>query len=295
MEGKNANDFDDQQKKDEQKEEVAKWDDTDPGLFKSEDNNMPVVEQPKKVETKESKTAGEIKFGGSRPTFGGMSGGAPKFAKNKNEKIVNAEEFPDLGGAVPEQTSKKDKTSSSKSGPPKFKTANNRFDGLQGMVATTNAEDDKIARAEDKRDRPYKPKKREDEFFGNFRSNNKEIKAKETEPTEASDAPAASGPPKFNFVNNKKGAMTMAKAQEEALKVKQEEEKNKTPEEKSKPKYDDKPRKHNPKEKKSDKFERAPAKESVPKPKAKKPKQVFEKADLGDSEWGKGGLEEMLQ
>lgn len=316
--------------KQEAKDEVAKWDETDSSMFKSKDPIMAKIEQPKVEDHKENKTAGDIKFGGHVPSFGNKSG-PPKFAKSKNEKIVNEEEFPDLGDALAEKTESKGKKTQASNN-----NANNRFERLQGMVATTNAEEGKPKTYEK---REYKPKKQKDEFFGNFRSTNKDIVSKESEKTEEnteskpiefarSTDSSASGPPKFSFTNKKKDAMTMAKAQEEALKAKEElakKEQNEPKKTEDKPRkfddkprrfddkprnFDDKPRKFDDKnkkpfnkDKKSDKFvkgenlekaEKTSSKDVNSKPKAKKPKVAHEKAELAD-EWNTGSLEDMLK
>lgn len=281
-----------EENKQDNKDEVATWDDKDLEIFKPEKQFIPAQTEPKADEHKHAKNAAEIQFGGSRPVFGG---GMPKFGKSKNEKIVNEAEFPDLGGALAPKDSKQDnKTEKDQpsNGIPQFSNANNRFEGLQNMVQKTYTEADKDKKPKEK---PLKPREK-DEFFGNFRETNKEIKTKEKEvKAEPVAASSDENKPKFNFVNNKKGAMTMAKQQEEAMKLKEQQEKEKPHEEKKKP-YEEKKKKFD-KPFKPKHEEKVPEKEkkSLDNPKAKKPKVAKEKADLGESEWGAGNLEDILK
>lgn len=176
-------------------------------------------------------------------------------------------------------------------------------------------EDKEVYRREGGRDddRTRKPK---DEFFGNFRQQNKDGVAKDESKTEEApkeESTGSSGPP-LMFTNKKKDAMTMAKAQELALQRKAEEEKNKPKEKPAKKyddkKFDDKKKPYKPKEK-NDKFDRAdnkknydakpkgkvvPKKEKVIVEKTEKPKKervALEKAEL-DNEWGKDELGNIL-
>lgn len=181
-------------------------------------------------------------------------------------------------------------------------------------------EDKEVYRREGGRDddRTRKPK---DEFFGNFRQQNKDGVAKDESKTEEApkeESTSSSGPP-LMFTNKKKDAMTMAKAQELALQRKAEEEKNKPKEKPAKKyddkkyddkKFDDKKKPYKPKEK-NDKFDRAdnkknydakpkgkvvPKKEKVIVEKTEKPKKervALEKAEL-DNEWGKDDLGNIL-
>jgi hypothetical protein len=239
---------------------------------------------------KTSKDADDIQFGSSRPTFGAR----PMFNKGKNEKIVNAEEFPDLGGAVVSKAEIKKNNAKSSNGPPKFASTNkNMFEGLKNVVEQNPAgkPKDEITR-EKREDRPYRPREEKDEFFGNFRSTNKDIKPKESDPKEESGSTPTfssrpsddSGKPKFNFTNNKKGAMTMAKQGEEAKKLKDEQEKNKKPE--SEVKKEDSFRNKNDE---NNKFERkaptAASEKSNEKPKSWKPKAPKEKDEVEDNGW----------
>jgi hypothetical protein len=172
-------------------------------------------------------------------------------------------------------------------------------------------------RNNDDRPRDYDRKPREDrdneednESFGNFRSANKHIGTKDSELTNF-DAPSTSsesGPPKFNFTNNKKGVMTMAKAQEEALKRKEESDKIEAENPKPALKVEDNPKPRTEKKdggfKRSDfnsdkpKFEKS-EKTEKPKQEKFKPKKVkgaFEVkpgADL-DDDWGRSKLEDKL-
>lgn len=337
LEGKDVDDLANQEVKPE-KEAVAKWDETDPELFKSEQNTLPTTVQSKQEETKESKTASDIQFGGNVPKFGG---GPPKFKKTKNEKIVNEEEFPEIGGeAAAKKTAAKSgddkQTSGSKgSAAPKFAGGANRFEALKDIAPAQPAPQTEGGdKHEEKRERKHHDKKPKDEFFGNFRSTNKDIKPKEPEkkpePTVKQEETPSSGPPKFHFTNAKKDAMTMAKAQEIALKEKeaqdklrQEEEKNKKPADKKygdkkfgekkygdrehgDKKFGDKKKDFKPRDKQSDKFERHgdqkssdkkidEKKPAEKKTKPAKPKVAAEKADMGENEWGKGNLEDMLK
>jgi hypothetical protein len=323
LEGKDVEDMTQETKAD--KEDVAKWDETDPELFKSEQTTLAPVAQTKQEEAKDSKSASDIQFGGAMPKFGG---GPPKFSKSKNEKIVNEEEFPEIGGDLAAKKSgakagdDKQATGSKSSGAPKFSGGANRFEGLKDVAAAapaTQTEDDKAAGRHDRKHQPRKPK---DEFFGNFRSANKDIKTKEPEskpePTEKKEEASSGGPPKFHFTNTKKDAMTMAKAQEIALKEKEVQDKLREEEEKNKKhsdkKYGDKKfgdkkfgdkkfgdkKDFKPRDK-TDKFERPSDKktdEKKPvekKTKPVKPKVAGEKADMGENDWGTGSLEDMLK
>jgi hypothetical protein len=271
---------------------VATWDDKDLPIFKPEKQLIGVQPESKADEHKHAKNAAEIQFGGAKPVFGG---GMPRFGKSKNEKIVNEEEFPDLGGVLIAKDAKKDnkvEKEQPSNGIPQFSNVNNRFEGLQNIAQQTTTDAEKDRRP---KERTQKPKEK-DTFFGNFRETNKEIKSKESEIKAEPIAADADdeNKPKFNFVNNKKGAMTMAKQQEEAMKLKELQEKQKVHEEKKKPfekkTFEKKPYKP--------KFEdKAPEaeKKSLDKPKAKKPKVVKEKAELGESEWGAGNLEDILK
>ena len=220
----------------------ANWEDTDQDLFKPEVTQPSKPVEEKSKEPQEIKSASNISFGTGVPRFGGGSG-PPKFG-GKKEKIVNAEEFPEIGGEVLAKKGGDDKNSSS-SGPPKFKSnkTSNMFSGFN-EVGAMNKDSPKNSKPAYKEKVPYeKPRekkvyKTKDEFFGNFRDGNKrevpDPPKKEEKDTDI--AFNSSGPPKFSFTNAKKDAMTMAKAQEIALKKKEEEDKNKEKEEKEKPK-----------------------------------------------------------
>lgn len=275
------------------------------------------VEGKKKNDT-EGKSASDIKFSSGKPSFGS---GPPKF---KSTAKMSKEQFPEIGGKVGQ------KDESTKDEAPTMKGPN-RFEGLQDRDKESRHDhkdghkkyDDKFKKG------PRKPREEKDEFFSNFRNNNKDIVAKESDPkpTEKSDsAPTASadGPPKFNFTNNKKGAMTMAKAQEDAAARKAEfdkeiEQENKKKEEeakrrenriakdkfkddkfkdgKNKPHKNDEFRKHD--KPKEDKKKHEDVKKTEEKPKAKPakaPKEIKEAADLkGVNEWGEGKLEDFLK
>lgn len=296
-----------EEKKDvKEKDEVAKWDETDPDIFKpSQPTKLITATESKPEETAEKKTASDISFGG-KPSFMG-TGGAPKFSGTKNKKIVNKEEFPGLGEELTAKMNEgPDGTKSS--GPPKFDgNSQNMFSGLEDTVQRTVTEENRSKNKGFDRDqmkpkggferdteRPRKEYKEKDEFFGNFRSANKDIKPKEPEAkSEPTFGSSSDGPPKFAFKNNKKDAMTMAKAQELALKEKEKQDALLKEEEKKK--------KHAPKPKSFQKdsgFEKKRPAESTEKPKAKKakePKAKLEKAEIGDSEWGNGNLEDMLK
>jgi hypothetical protein len=91
---------------------------------------------------------------------------------------------------------------------------------------------------EDKYDHPKPREEEDDSFFGNFRQQKKAPEAEEKPDASKDESSGSAKPPQF-FTNTKKGAMTMAKAQEVAMKTKAEEEKNK-PKEKPVKKFDDK-------------------------------------------------------
>jgi len=297
---------------DKKDQEVANWDEIDIKALKSDQPAIVSVSDGKKEEAKDSKSASDITFGRYKPTFNttGAKGG-------KKGKIYNAEEFPDIGGAVAAKIEEKEPESNTKKNEPQ-----NRFEVYK--KEEQSKEDTKEKKEfRNKVDRPSKPVK--DEFFGNFRENNKNLKVPQPESipevkdpvkTEG-DKPAGSsgGPPVF-FTNTKKNAHTMAKAAEEAEKVKSiqvvEEETKKKYEDKPK-NYEDKPRNYENKREykgKDDKFERKEGKKEPREPKKpevaskpiknkepteeKKPKVILEKADLSKNEWGEEILENLL-
>lgn len=229
--------------------------------------------------------------------MGNSATGGAGFSK----KVVNSEAFPELGETAAPVETTKESTGKRSGGPPKFTSVNqNRFDQIE--VHKTQREEKKNVKRDDYNDRP---RERKDDFFGNFRENNKNIKAdapaaapKEEGPKKTSSS--SGGPPKF-FTNNNPKKMTMAKAQEEAEKKKEElkklEELEDKKEKKTK-KFETKDKfardkKFGDKKSEDKGFKRSDKKTAEIKPKEKKPKVVKEKAVLED-EWGKGGLEDVL-
>jgi len=214
--------------------------------------------------------------------------GPPKF-KTKANKVIDKEEFPDLGDApLPkDKTSKKTETKTDSA--PKF-SGQNRFEGLgsaeqpkQSVHAKVEKDEHKEHKNTDDRkpkDRPpIKHKQEKDEFFGNFRNANKDIKTKEPEASKEVEKEKGNyiknsiqkwyileaetdDKPRFQFFNAKKDAHTMAKAQEEAQKTKPEfdkqielERKQKEEADKKREEYYQNKKKDN-KPKNEDKFER---------------------------------------
>ena len=278
----------DKDKKDnEEPEKVAEWDKAEADMFKADDSKIAVTVQGTTPAEASGSSAGDVKFGGM-PKF---TGGRPKFTGGKGpSKQMDKTSFPKLGDAPVEEDSPE---SGSKGGPPKFSSNNqNMFGNLE--VHQTESEVKKVDKQPERRDnyKPRGPRKEKDDFFGNFRNNNKDMGKREEK--EEAPAPSSGGPPKF-FTNNKSSANTMAKVQEEALKKKQEEDKKREEENKNKPAEKKQFDKGKPKrsEKADNKFERkAPAEKTKAKPKPK-PKPM-EKADL-KAEWKEGEkLEDML-
>ena len=309
IEGKDVEDLQKTVEKEPTNEESAHWDEGDPEFLKAQVSAK--IEEPKS-ETIATKNASSIEFASDKPTFGGFSSGPPKFmgtssnsmkSSGLSKKVVNSEAFPELGEVAPPSSSKKESEKKKSNGAPKFTSHNkNRFDQLP--VHATNKEEKKIEKIEkiekvEKVDREERPKREKDEFFGNFRSANKDVGTKEPEQPTKHEPVISSGsnkPPVFS--NKASGKMTMAKAQEEALKKKKEEDKKVAKE--SKPsKSGSKPEKKKLKQKEKkvgrfDMFETVPEKKKKTEFKPKVKKVEVEKADLGDNEWGKDKLEDLI-
>ena len=177
-------------------------------MFKSEEPVAIVTIAETAKEPAKVNSAGDIMFG-SRPMFAG-AGGMPKF-KALNKKAMDKEEFPDLGGVLTKKEKKTANTTTVTSSKPEVKAVNapkftgghTRFDGFKGMEKDTKTKDDDdrdssedkpmYRRTDDREPREHREErepreyresredKEENEFFSNFRSTNKEIKAKEPE------------------------------------------------------------------------------------------------------------------
>uniref|UniRef100_A0A7S3K786 Uncharacterized protein n=1 Tax=Euplotes crassus TaxID=5936 RepID=A0A7S3K786_EUPCR len=297
IEGKEVDELQKKIVKEDKKEEVAKWDEEGQEFLKADENSAKLVQDASAAKPSvPGKSASDIQFGG-KPSFGS---GRPKFTSTGNKsngaglgkKSMGAEYFPELGDTAPPP--EKDTSSRKLNGPPKFTGNNkNRFDQLE--VHKTNKEDKKDDQKDDNREQAPRFKKRKDEFFGNFRTNNKNIKADESSPKETEPKPTTSsgGPPKF-FSKGASNKMTMAKAQEEAERKKEELKKKEDAEEAKMDKKKPLAKKKFNDDKKDNKFiKREPKKVAEDKPREKKPKVSKEKAVLED-EWGAGGLEDVL-
>ena len=279
--------------------EVADWDDLNQDFLKKNEEEtlkVMVVDETVKQQQKETKSAESISFGGARPVFGG---GPPKFNKKKNDQKIDKEQFPDLGGKLEQKSEESEK--SKQTGPLKYHGAPNRFAGLKEIEQQQEESSKANGHVEKKEVNRIirKPRPEKDEFFSNFRSNNKNIAPpepeKKDEPSQINGSEGGDRP-RFNFTNNKKGAMTMAKAQEEALKRKAEvdQQVEQAPKE-EKPSFKDK---YVSRDKPT--FSNSNKEDKPIKPKGKSKKVVKEKvtkeaADLKDvDDWGRGNLEDIL-
>ena len=300
-----------EEKKDEN--EVADWDKIGESDFIQKSDapkNIAVVDNTAQPTSSDSKGADSISFG-QKPMFGGSR---PVF-KGLSKANMKQEYFPTLGDeAKPAATAAEDKPK--QAGAPKF-SGPNRFEGLKQIEKDNKANFRNNDDGEDRKPKfERKPREEKDEFFSNFRSTNKEIGQKEPESTKIDEPSAPStgddNKPKFMFTNSKKGVMTMAKAQEDAEKRKAEFEKLEAekPKEPEKPKMksDFKPReddwsrgkkefeKPRRTEEKPRKTEEKPVKRTKDEFKARKPKEpkVIKEAAKLEDDWGKGGLEDIL-